>query len=93
MPETITFTIWEVDEPEFLDDTEAKFKMLLHPVDMTLGTGGKNDRLAKETINAFADWALRKLLRATVKVAFWAALTIAGRFVKRDFRLGGRRAG
>jgi len=82
-----TFTVWEIDEPEFLDDTETKFKMLLHPVDMAMGTGGKNDGLAKETIDVLADWALRELLRATVKVAFWTALVIAGRLVKKDFCL------
>jgi len=81
------FTVWQTDEPEFLDDTETKFKMLLHPVSMALGTGGKNDRLAKETIDMLADWALRKLLRATVKVSFWTALVIVGRFVKKDFCL------
>jgi len=82
-----TFTVWEIDEPEFLDDTETKFSVLVHPLRMAMGTCGKNDHLAKETIDALADWALRKLLWATVKVSFWAALTIVGRFVKKDFCL------
>ena len=84
---TTTFTVWEVDEPEFLDDTEATFKMLLHPVDMALGTGGKNDGLAKESIDVLADWALRKLLWATVKVSFWIVSAIVGRFIKKGSRL------
>ncbi len=87
MNTTTTFAVWEVDESEFLDDTEAKFKMLLHPVDMALGTGGKNDGLAKESIDVLADWALRKLLWATVRVSFWTVLVIIGRFIEKGFRL------
>jgi len=84
---TAIFKVWQADEPEFLDDTETKFSILVHPLRMALGTGGKNDHLVKETIDVLANWALRKLLRATIKVSFWAALTIVGRFVKKDFRL------
>lgn len=88
MSEATTFYIWEVDEPEFLDDTETKFRILLHPVDMALGTGGKNDGLAKEAIDVLANWALRKLLWAAIKVSFWTALVVVGRLVKKDFHLG-----
>lgn len=88
MNTTTTFAVWEVSEPEYLDDAEATFKMLLHPVDMALGTGGKNDGLAKESIDVLADWALRKLLWAAVKVSFWIVTAIVRRFIKKGFRLG-----
>ena len=68
---TTIFSVWEIDEPEFAENTEYKFNPLVHPVHMAIGTGGKNDHLAKETIDILADWALRKLFVACAKVLWW----------------------
>jgi len=66
-----TFDVWTVNEPEFMRDTEYKFNILTHPISVAMGTGGKNDHLAKETIGMLAPWALRKLFVACVKVLWW----------------------
>ena len=75
------FGVWVHAEPEFLENAEYKFNMLTHPVSMARGTGGKNDDHAREAIDVFALWALRKLFIACIKVAWWCGIT----FVKRRF--------
>jgi len=79
---TTTFNVWMVDEPEFMEDTECKFDILLHPVGMAMGTGGKNDHLAKEAIRVLADWALHKLFVACLKVSWWTMKTIIRRKIE-----------
>lgn len=79
----VSFNVWTVDEPEFLKDTEYKFNILTHPLDMAMGTGGKNDDEAKETIEVLADWALRKLFTACAKVLWWTMRTIVKRAFER----------
>jgi len=78
-----SFDVWTVDEPEFLEDTEYKFNMLTHPIYIAMGTGGKNDYLAKETIEILADWALRKLFAACAKVLWWTMTTMVKRAFER----------
>jgi hypothetical protein len=73
---TTIFDTWTVDEPEFMKDTERKFDILSYPVSMAMGTDGKNDHLAKTTVEALADWALRKLFMACAKVTWWTMKTI-----------------
>jgi len=79
----MSFDIWEVDEPEFKDDTSDKLTTLLHPLDMALGTEGKNDHLAKESVSVLASWALRKLFVGCVKVAVWCGWEIVRRKFER----------
>lgn len=73
------FDVWATDEPEFVKDAEYKFNMLMHPISMAMGTGGKNDHLAKATVEILADWALRKLFAACAKVLWWTTRTIVER--------------
>ena len=80
-----SFDVWTVDEPEFLENTEYKFNMLTYPIYIAMGTGGKNDHLAKETIEILADWALRKLFAACAKVLWWIMMII----IKRAFEKTG----
>ena len=77
----MSFDIWEADEPEFEVDGSRKFSALLHPLDMALGTDGKNDHLAREGVSVLASWALPKLFVGCVKVAAWCGWEI----VKRKF--------
>lgn len=80
--DTMSFDVWEADEPEFLKDMEYKFDVITHPVNMAMGTGGKNDHLAKEAVSVLADWALRKLFMACLKVCWWCGVEIVKRFNK-----------
>jgi len=79
----ISFDVWTVDEPEFVKDAAYKFDMLTYSVRMAMGTGSKNDHLAKETIEILADWALRKLFIACAKVLWWITRTIIKRAFER----------
>ena len=79
----MSFDIWESDEPEFEVDGPHKFSLLLHPLDMALGTEGKNDHLAKESVSVLASWALRKLFVGCVKVAVWCGWEIVRRKFER----------
>ena len=80
------FSIWVHNKPEYLESTEYKLNTLTSPVRMALGTCDKNDDRARETINIFALWALRKLLAACVKVAWWCGLALAKRLFERTSR-------
>lgn len=85
---TITsFDVWTVDEPEFMEGPWYKFRVLTHPVRMAMGTGGKNDHLAKETVGMLADWALCKLFVACAKVLWWTMGTIVRRAFEKAKRL------
>lgn len=79
MSDMISFDCWMTDEVEFINDAEYKFSELTHPVRMALGTHGKNDHLAKASVEILADWALHKLFVACAKVLWWTIRTIVKR--------------
>ena len=76
------FDVWTVDEPEFIHNTEYKFKVLTHAVNMAMGTNRKNDHLARETVSVLATWALRKLFVACLRVALWCGRETVRRKVR-----------
>ena len=82
----MSYNVWEVDEPEFKVNTGYKSSALLHPLEMALGTGGKNDHLAREGVSVLASWALPKLFIGCIKVAVWCRWEI----VKRRFERGSK---
>lgn len=79
----MSFNIWESDEPELEVDGPHKYSAIVHPLDMALGTSGKNDHLAKEGVATLASWALRKLLVGCIKVAVWCGWEIVRRKFER----------
>ena len=82
-PGDISFSVYTVDKLELLDDTSKKMVMILHPVNMAIGTEGKNDHLAKESIGVMNVWALRELSVACAKVAYWCIIELMKRHLGR----------
>lgn len=80
---TKIFEVWVFNEPDSMTDTEYKFSTSSHPISTAMWTNGKTDHLAKQTIGELADWALRKLFVACVKVLWWIAETAIKRAFER----------
>lgn len=51
-----------------------KTSILLHAIDLAMGTQGKNDRLAKDHIHVLADWAIFEICTVCSKVLWWCIL-------------------
>lgn len=78
-----SFTVWRIDEPEFEEDTDRKLDVVIYPIRLALGVAdGKNDHLVYQSLNVRADWVIRKLFWATIKVAIMCLKITIKRWVK-----------
>lgn len=78
-----SFPVWQIDEPEFEEDTDRKLDVVIYPVRLAFGVAdGKNDHEVYQSVNVRADWVIRKLFRATIKVAIMCLKIMIKRWVE-----------